>query len=60
MLGDCLLSAAFLSYQGAFSFEFRHQMLHEDWVEDVVSKAIPLSQPFKLENMLTNDVEISK
>ncbi len=60
LLGDCLLSAAFLSYLGAFSWEFRHSMLVDDWQEDVKTKGIPLSQPFKLENMLTNDVEISK
>ena len=60
LLGDCLISAAFLSYLGAFSWDFRHSMLVEDWQEDVKTKGIPMSQPFKLENMLTNDVEISK
>lgn len=60
LLGDCLLSAAFLSYTGAFSWDFRHRMILEDWQEDVVAKKIPLSQPFRLETILTNDVEISK
>ena len=60
LLGDCLLSAAFLSYAGAFSWEFRHQMIMEDWQCDVLGKKIPVSQPFKLETILTNDVEISK
>ena len=60
LLGDCLLSSAFLSYVGAFSWDFRYQMLIEDWLKDVVERKIPLSQPFKLESMLTNDVEISK
>ena len=60
LLGDCLLSAAFLSYLGAFSWEFRHEMMKEDWELDVKAKEIPLSQPYKLEAMLTNDVEISK
>ena len=32
----------------------------EDWQCDVVEKKIPVSQPFKLETILTNDVEISK
>jgi dynein heavy chain len=60
LLGDCLVSAAFLSYVGAFSWDFRHEMLQNNWQVDVMEKKIPLSQPFKLENMLTNDVEISK
>ena len=60
LLGDCLLSAAFLSYVGAFSWEFRHQMLSEDWEKDVITRDIPLSKPYKLETLLTNDVEISK
>ena len=60
LLGDCLLSAAFLSYVGAFSWDFRYQMLVDNWQADIVAQSIPLSQPFKLEKMLTNDVEISK
>ena len=60
LLGDCLLSAAFLSYSGAFSWEFRHSMIMEDWREDIMGKKIPMSQPFKLEAILTNDIEISK
>lgn len=60
LLGDCLLSAAFLSYVGAFSWDFRRSMIVDDWQKDIIEKKIPISQPFKLESMLTNDVEISK
>ena len=60
LLGDCLLSSSFLSYLGAFSWDFRHQMQFEDWQSDVIEREIPLSKPFKLETLLTNDVEISK
>ena len=60
LLGDCLLSSAFLSYAGAFSWEFRHRMIMEDWKTDVVERKIPMSQLFRLESILTNDVEISK
>jgi dynein heavy chain len=60
LLGDCLLSSAFLSYIGAFSWEFRTKMVYGDWQEEVVNKEIPVSQPFKLEELLTNDVEISR
>ena len=60
LLGDCLLSSAFLSYLGAFSWEFRRSMLSEDWEKDVLNRKIPCSQPYKLESLLTNDVEISR
>uniref|UniRef100_A0A1X7UR28 AAA+ ATPase domain-containing protein n=1 Tax=Amphimedon queenslandica TaxID=400682 RepID=A0A1X7UR28_AMPQE len=60
LLGDCLLSSAFLSYVGAFSSDFRHHMLKENWEQDVISRNIPLSKPYRLEELLTNDVEISK
>ena len=35
-------------------------MIMEDWREDIMGKKIPMSQPFKLEAILTNDIEISK
>uniref|UniRef100_A0A3B4BKR2 Uncharacterized protein n=1 Tax=Periophthalmus magnuspinnatus TaxID=409849 RepID=A0A3B4BKR2_9GOBI len=60
LLGDCLLSAAFLSYEGAFSWNFRDEMVYQRWVEDVKQRGIPLSQPFKVELLLTDEVEISR
>ncbi|CAH1801914.1 unnamed protein product [Owenia fusiformis] len=60
LLGDCLLGASFLSYIGAFSVEFRTDMVEKDWQADILNREIPLSQPYKLEALLTNDVEISK
>ncbi|XP_073737373.1 dynein axonemal heavy chain 10 [Callorhinus ursinus] len=60
LLGDCLLCAAFLSYEGAFTWEFRDQMVNQVWQNDLLEREIPLSQPFRLENLLTDDVEISR
>nr|XP_046243361.1 dynein axonemal heavy chain 10 [Scatophagus argus] len=60
LLGDCLISAAFLSYEGAFSWDFRNEMVYQIWVNDVQERGIPLSHPFKLENLLTDEVEISR
>lgn len=60
LLGDCLLCAAFLSYEGAFTWEFRDEMVNQVWQNDVLERGIPLSQPFRLENLLTDDVEISR
>uniref|UniRef100_A0A3Q2PNV9 Dynein axonemal heavy chain 10 n=1 Tax=Fundulus heteroclitus TaxID=8078 RepID=A0A3Q2PNV9_FUNHE len=60
LLGDCLVSAAFLSYEGAFSWDFRNEMVYQIWVEDVKKRDIPLSQPFKVESLLTDETEISR
>ncbi|CAM9556184.1 unnamed protein product [Bubo scandiacus] len=60
LLGDCLLCAAFLSYEGAFSWEFRNEMIYQVWQEDILSREIPLSQPFRLESLLTDEVEVSR
>ncbi|CAH8587314.1 unnamed protein product [Heterobilharzia americana] len=60
LLGDCLISAAFLSYVGAFSSEFRTRMIYDDWQTWLQEKEIPLSEQFRLEDILTNDVEVSK
>ncbi|KAM8812104.1 dynein axonemal heavy chain 10 [Rhynchonycteris naso] len=60
LLGDCLLCAAFLSYEGAFTWDFRDEMVYQVWQKDIQERAIPLSQPFRLESLLTDDVEISR
>ncbi|XP_059533127.1 dynein axonemal heavy chain 10 [Myotis daubentonii] len=60
LLGDCLLCAAFLSYEGAFTWEFRNEMVNQVWQQDIMAREIPLSIPFRLESLLTDDVEISR
>lgn len=48
LLGDCLLGAAFLSYLGAFSWDFRNDLLRKEWEQDIIAKEIPKSEPFKV------------
>lgn len=60
LLGDCLICAAFLSYEGAFSWDFRNEMVYDVWQKDVIERNIPLSQPFRVESLLTDEVEISR
>ena len=47
LVGDCLLTSSFLSYCGAFTFEFRQQLLHELWTKDVAERKLPVSEPFR-------------
>jgi dynein heavy chain len=60
LLGDTLICAAFLAYVGAFTYEFRYELIFETWEKDLIERKVPLSQPFKLEDLLTSDVEISR
>jgi dynein heavy chain len=59
LVGDCLLTASFLSYTGAFTFDYRYQMIYVDWNQNAVDKKLPLTQPFRLEQLLVSEVEIS-
>jgi dynein heavy chain len=57
LLGDCLLTSSFLSYTGAFTFEFRRDLTYDLWCNDVAERAIPVTMPFRLETLLTSEVE---
>ena len=60
LVGDCLIAAAFLSYTGAFTFDYRRRMVYDDWLLDVQNKGLPITSPYRLEALLTSEVEISK
>ena len=60
LVGDCLLAAAFLSYTGAFTFDYRRRMIYEDWLPDCQRRCISLTTPYRLEALLTSEVEVSK
>jgi dynein heavy chain len=57
LVGDCLIGSAFLSYCGPFNFEFRHKMIFDKWLGNVKDKELPHKEDFKLDRLLTNDVE---
>ncbi|EDV92648.1 GH18884 [Drosophila grimshawi] len=59
-VGVCLISASFLAYTGAFTWEFRKAMVFDDWLEDIIALGIPVKEPFKIDIALTTDVEISQ
>eukprot|EP00736_Rhodelphis_marinus_P009344 Rmarinus@m.3249 len=60
LVGDCLLGAAFLSYMGAFTFDYREKMVYDIWYNDIIQKGIPVTEGFTVDKLLTNDVEMSK
>ncbi|XP_046382890.1 dynein axonemal heavy chain 10 [Ischnura elegans] len=60
LVGDCLLASAFMSYCGAFTSEFRNEMIYVDWALDLEIRDVPLSANFRVEKTLTDEVEVSK
>ena len=47
LVGDCLLTSSFLSYCGAFTFDYRDAMVYQLWLKDVTDRKLPLSSPFR-------------
>jgi dynein heavy chain len=44
MIGNALISAAFVSYIGPFSSDFRNILWQESWLTDIVERAIPFTE----------------
>ncbi|KAM3182244.1 hypothetical protein ACTXT7_012779 [Hymenolepis weldensis] len=59
LLGHCLLASGFLNYLGPFTQEFRTRLLYKEWFENLVNDDFPMKESFKVEELLTSDVEIS-
>lgn len=53
-----MLNASFLSYYGPFDQEIRGQ-LTADYMEDIINRGMMIPEDFKVEQLLTSDVEIS-
>lgn len=60
LVGDCLLGASFLSYLGVFTSKYRRELMQDSWEPDIRERGVPLSGDFKVETLLTDDVEIQK
>jgi len=59
LIGDCLLTSAFLCYAGTFTFEFRKQFIHDFLESNLRTLGVPLSEPFNLQALLTDDNELN-
>ncbi|ORC93797.1 putative dynein heavy chain [Trypanosoma theileri] len=60
LVGDCLAGAAFLSYLGAFTFQYRQEALETMWLKDIRERDIPLTEDFAIQRLLTDEVSISQ
>ncbi|VDM31178.1 unnamed protein product [Hydatigera taeniaeformis] len=59
LVGDCLISAAFLTYTGAFVHNLRCRMINDDWVPDLQNRQVSLTKPFKLNHLLADKVTVT-
>jgi dynein heavy chain len=58
LVGDCLLGSSFLSYLGAFTTDYRRDLVYENFLKDVKERDIPVSANFSLEGLLTTDATV--
>lgn len=44
MIGNALVSAAFVSYIGPFLYTFRNRLWRDEWIVDIEQKKIPFTE----------------
>lgn len=59
ILGNCLMNSSFLAYTAPFSYEFRVDMLFNNWFKSIVEYGIPITDPFKIEIELADEVTVA-
>lgn len=47
LVGDCLLTSGFLSYTGAFTHEFRAELIFDTWLKNIRESSLPHSANFR-------------
>ena len=60
LVGDCLITSSFLSYTGSFTFEYRQEMIYGMWLSDIIERKLPISPEVRVENLLTDEVEMTQ
>jgi len=58
LVGDCMLGSSFLSYVGAFTTDYRRDLIYGRFLSDITERGIPLSDKFTLEGLLTTDATV--
>jgi dynein heavy chain len=60
MIGNALVSAAFVSYIGPFSYLFRQKLWKDTWLPDIISKNIPYTEGVDPLKVLATDADQAK
>lgn len=57
MIGDALVSSAFVSYIGPFSYKFRVNLWQDLWLPDIAEKKIPCTEGIDPLKVLANEAD---
>jgi dynein heavy chain len=57
MIGNALISAAFVSYIGPFSYTFRARLWRDTWLPDIVQRKIPFTEGVDPLKVLATDAD---
>jgi dynein heavy chain len=60
MIGDALVSAAFVSYIGPFSSEFRYELWRDSWLIDIGERGLPITGGVDPLKVLATPTNIAK
>ena len=60
LVGDVLLSAAFVSYAGPFNMPMRTQLVETKWLPDLIERAVPMSEGARPMDSISNDTKKAK
>ncbi|CAF4211976.1 unnamed protein product, partial [Adineta steineri] len=60
LIGNCLLSSAFLAYCSPFTYEIRQDLIYNQWKKSLNEKTISITENFQIQNFLSSNVEISE
>jgi len=58
LFGDCLVSAAFMSYAGPFGASYRNELVTEEWMASVKEKEVPYTTSYTFANFLAKATEV--
>lgn len=60
MIGNALVSAAFVSYIGPFSYLFRQKLWRDTWLPDIIQRNIPFTEGVDPLKVLATDADQAK
>ena len=60
MIGNALVSAAFVSYIGPFSYTFRQKLWRDTWLTDILERKIPFTEGVDPLKVLATDSDQAK
>eukprot|EP00439_Symbiodinium_sp_Y106_P074245 s170_g14.t1 len=58
LFGDCLISAAFMSYAGPFGATYRDELVGGEWMTSVKEKEVPVTSSYTFASFLAKPTEV--